>query len=601
MSGIAEVPGGEHSRPVSTSDLSAGGAKKMKAPSLFNQVMGSVRGLTPILVVLSAAVNLLLLVTAIYMLQVYDRVLSSGSYDTLLWLTVIALFAIFVYAVLEQARRLILSRASVWIDRELTAKVLEGRMMARLAGIPSPAGPREVADLRNYYRSEASLALQDAPWGLIFIAFIWSLHPALGVIALGGAVTLFSLAVLNDLLTRPKQGETSGAVRAANEAAIRYLDSGETIRPLGMARAIFDAWAKRAAAARDSEQALSERTMSVVSVSRGIRMALQVLILGAGAYLVLGGQITAGAMIAASIILGRALAPIERLTGAWRKLLGARAAKKRLAEALEDVGTEEPRVSLPKPKGLLAATGVYLTPQGVKEPVLRDINFEVSPGQCLAVVGPSGSGKSSLCRVITGAWAPSAGHMRLDGADVFSWDPEELGLHMGYLPQRIDLFPGTIAENISRFGEHDSEGVIRAAKAAGSHEMILGLPDGYETRVEPQSEQISLGQRQRIGLARALYGSPSLVVLDEPNSNLDRAGEDGLHAAITELRKAGTTVVVVSHRASILKLADLVVTLREGRIEQFGALEQRPQDATPVKKRPGVRVKPAAKTSKAEG
>ena len=574
----------------------------MKTPNLFQQVTRGVRGLTPTLVVLSAGVNVLLLVTAIYMLQVYDRVLSSGSYDTLLWLTVIALFAVLIYAILEQARRLMLGRASVWIDRELTAPVLERRMEARLAGQPSPAGPREVADLRNYYRSDAALALQDAPWGVIFVAFIWSLHPALGTIALGGALVLFGLAVLNDFLTRPKQAETAGAVRAANEAAVRYLDSGETIRPLGMARAVFDTWAEQAARARSAEQELSERTISVVSVSRGIRMGLQVLILGVGAYLVLGGQITAGAMIAASIILGRALAPIERLTGAWRKLLEARAARNRLAQALEGVGNEAPHVSLPRPQGRVVATGVHLTPPGAKESTLRDINFEMHPGQCLAIVGPSGSGKSSLCRLLTGAWATSLGHMRLDGADVFSWNPEELGQHIGYLPQRTDLFPGTVAENIGRFGKHDSDAVISAAKVAGAHEMILSLPGGYETRIDPASEQISLGQRQRIGLARALFGDPSLIVLDEPNSNLDRAGEEGLHNAIRALREKGVSIIVVSHRASILKLADLVMSLKDGRIEQFGAIEQVPQDVTPApKKTPKVRVSPAKATRGAEG
>ncbi|MBW0159148.1 type I secretion system permease/ATPase [Sedimentimonas flavescens] len=563
----------------------------------FRATMRSVHRLTPILILLSAALNLLLLVGAIYMLQIYDRVLTSGSHDTLIWLTVIAVFAIAVYAVVERSRHIILSRAAFWLDRELTAPAIRRRMEARLAGTPSQAGPREVADLRNFYRGDAVMALYDAPWGAIFILFIWALHPVLGMIALGGAGVLFGLSLLNDLLTRKQQREAMQAVHGANDLAIRYVDAGETIRPLGMGAALFDRWQGRAAIAHGREAALQERTSSIVSISRGIRLALQVMILGAGAFLVLRGDLTAGAMIAASITLGRALSPIERLTAAWRQLQAARVARTALDAALK-AGEGRTRLALHRPKGALALEGVHFAAPGSSERILKNISFAIEPGTCLAIVGPSGAGKSSLCRLLVGAWAPTAGHVRLDGADVFSWDPDELGHHIGYLPQRVDLFPGTIAENIARFGKMESDAVIAAAEAAGVHKLILRFPKGYDTVIDPSGEQISLGQRQRIGLARALYGGPSFVVLDEPNSNLDREGEECLHNAIALLKRAGASVVVVSHRASILKLADLVLALSEGQVEQFGKKGSKPQVVAETRevgavRGPRVRISPA--------
>lgn len=555
----------------------------------LDEVMTSVRRQRPGLVALSCLVNLLLLVTAIYMLQIYDRVLSSGSMDTLVWLTVVALFAVAIYGVLEQARRLILSRSAGYIDSELNAPVLRRAMEKRLAGAEPEAGVRDVTDLRNFYQSDGALAFLDAPWSVVFIAFVWMLHPVLGVILTVGALVLFAATLINDLMTRERQKEAAGSVRSANEAAVRYVDGGETIGPLGMAPAIFSRWQQRQDRARAEQQGLGEKTTTILSFTRALRLALQIMILGTGAYYVLGGEITAGAMIAASIIGARALAPIERLTAAWNRFVSARAAEGNLSNLFEGLLREPDPVRLPRPGGWLSVEDISCLPPKGGEPIIRNVGFALAAGECCAVIGPSGAGKSTLCRLIVGAWKPAAGHVRLDGADVYHWAADDLGPHIGYLPQRVELFPGTVAENIARFGETDSNAVIQAAELAGVHEMILRLPNGYETDVGPHADRISQGQRQRLGLARALFGDPALVVLDEPNSNLDEAGDKALVDALHHLKRLGRTVVIVSHRAEVLKAADTILILREGAIVKYGG---RDEILKPVAQRPSAPAAP---------
>ena len=542
-----------------------------KRDTLLTQVMRSVSSQRIGLIFLSCLVNLLLLVTAIYMLQIYDRVLSSGSFATLAWLTLIAFVAVAAYGVMDQARRLILARTASYIEKELNAPVLQFSMESRLAAKPSDAGIRDVSDLRNFYQGDGALSFLDAPWSLVFLVFIWLLHPILGLIATLGAVALLAATLLNDLLTRSRQREAAGAVRAANEAAIRYVDAGETISSLGMAPAIFGRWRQQQDAAHSEQQELSEKTTTILSFTRSLRQALQISVLGMGAYLVLGGQITAGAMIAASIITGRALAPIDRLTAAWHKFVLSRAARRKLTALFDEAANRPHQIELPRPTGILAAENLAFVPSGTNAPILHGIDFALpKPGTCCAVIGPSGVGKSTLCRMLVGIWKPTTGQVRLDGADVYSWDPNRLGAHIGYLPQTVDLFPGTVAENIARFGQTDAKNVIAAAKLAGVHEMILQLPDGYETEIGTRGDQLSLGQRQRIGLARAVFGNPSFVVLDEPNSNLDSAGDAALFHTIKQLIKAKTTTVIVSHRSEILKAAQKVLMIQDGTVAKFG-------------------------------
>lgn len=539
----------------------------------YKAVMSAVRKQYPGLVILSSAVNLLLLVTAIYMLQIYDRVLSSGSLDTLLWLTVIALFAIAIYGVLEQSRRIILARTAGHIDSELNAPVLRRAMQARLTGVEAQAGVKDVSDLRNFYNSDAVLAFLDAPWSLVFLVFIWSLHPMLGFVATVGAVVLFCATLVNDLMTRKRQRAATAEARSANEAAIRYVEGGETIGTLGMTDAIFSRWQLRQDRARNAQQNLGEVTTTILSFTRSFRLGLQVVVLGTGAYFVLAGDITGGAMIAASIIMGRAMAPIERSTAAWGRYVAASTAHRRLDSLFQTLEAEPEKIRLPRPNGKLEVENVFFSAPTTGATLLKGIQFALTSGETCVVIGASGAGKSTLCRLIVGAWAPSNGAVRLDGADVSLCESEDLGRQIGYLPQKVELFEGTVAENIARFGDMNSETIIKATTLAGAHDMILRLPDGYETDVGLHADRLPQGQRQRIGLARALFGDPPLMVLDEPNSNLDRAGDMALLTALRALHEAGRTVVVVTHRPEILKSADKLLVLREGAIENFGPCE----------------------------
>lgn len=543
--------------------------------SPFANARSVVRREAPALVVFSCLVNLLLLVSAIYMLQVYDRVLSSGSMDTLLWLTVAALAALAIYGLLEQARRVILGRAGHWLEGELSGPVMRRALHGRLAGVGPEAGLKDIADLRGFMAGDALLAFLDAPWTPVFIGFIWLVHPALGALAVAGAAILFLGALANDLLTRAAQQKTGAALRRGQVAAERFLDSAETIGPLGMTGAVLARWQEQQGGARADQQRLAETTAAILSTSRALRLGLQVMILGVGAYYVLEGKLTPGAMIAASIILGRALAPIERSIGAWRSFVAARTAHRNLEGLFAAAGAPAAKaVRLPRPHGGLMLEAVhYLAPHS-GEPILKNVSFHLAPGQTCAIIGPSGSGKSSLCRLIVGAWKPSHGHVRLDGAEVSAWAPEDLGQYLGYLPQQVELFPGTVAENIARLREVDSAAVIEAAKLAGVHELILRLPDGYQTDVGLHGGRISLGQRQRLGLARALFGDPSLVVLDEPNANLDSEGDQALMIALGQLKAQGRTVLIVTHQAQALQTADKCLVLKDGSVATFGERDQ---------------------------
>ncbi|MCA0043147.1 type I secretion system permease/ATPase [Celeribacter litoreus] len=548
----------------------------------YKDVLASVRHNYPTLVVISCIGNILLLVTSIYMLQIYDRVLTSGSLDTLLWLTALALFAIAIYGVLEQSRRLILSRSAGYIESELASPVLKRLLKTKVAGGEAEAGIRDVSDLRAFYQSDAALAFLDAPWSIVFLLFIWALHPFLGVIATLGAVVLLIASIANDRMTRARQKEAALKVRQANELALHYLDGAGTISPLGMTDAIFDRWQAFQNEARSEQQALGETTTSVLSFTRSLRLALQITILGTGAYLVLQGAITAGAMIASSIVSGRAFAPLERVTAAWARYVAAKAANERLRKLFQMIGDDAEPLRLPQPKGQLDVESIScLAPRGGKL-ILSSIGFALNAGEVCAVTGPSGAGKSTLCKMLVGAWKPAKGNVRLDGADVFEWGAEQLGPHIGYLPQKVELFPGTIAENIARFGALNSEAVIAAAKAADVHDLILRLPKGYETAVGQSGNMLSSGQRQRIALARALFGDPSLIVLDEPNSNLDREGDQALVAALMSLKARKRTVIIVSHRAEVLKTADKMLLLQDGHVVSFGDMADMLQPVKPV-------------------
>jgi ATP-binding cassette subfamily C exporter for protease/lipase len=542
----------------------------MRRSTLFDDCMAQIRGQALPLAVFSFAANLLLLVSSIYTLQVFNRVLSSGSLDTLFWLTLVVVAATAVYGVLELARRGLLTRTGAWLDTELAGPVIRRGVEARLAGVRSEAGLADVQELQSFLSGDAILAFLDAPWMPVFIAVIWLMHPVLGWLAMIGAIMLFVIAVLNDLLTRPLVQRSRAALRRSQNGAQQYLDHAETVRALGMLGPLLDRWQQARRSIRDDSERASAVTNGLTYLTKSTRLSLQILIIGAGAWLVLQGELTAGGMIAASIILSRALSPVERALGAWRSYVSARAAHSNLARLFESMRGSDTSLTLPKPVGQLTIENVHFQPPHASEPIIKRVDLFLEAGQTCGIIGPSGSGKSTLCRLMVGAWQPSTGHVRLDGADVTSWDSDRLGLHVGYLPQTVELFPGTIGQNIARMRQFDDARVIEAAMLADVHEMILRLPDGYDTDVGTHGHRLSGGQKQRVGLARALFGEPSLIVLDEPNANLDGAGEQALHAALVKLKEQGRTVLIVAHQPSVLRTADKVLVLKEGCMAAFG-------------------------------
>jgi PrtD family type I secretion system ABC transporter len=542
----------------------------MRQNTLFDDCMAQIRGQLLPLGVFSFAANLLLLVSSIYTLQVFNRVLSSGSLDTLLWLTVAVVAATVVYGILELARRGLLSRTGAWLDTELAGPVIRRCVEARLAGVRSEGGLADVQELQSFLSGDAILAFLDAPWMPVFIAVIWLMHPALGGMALAGAIILFVVAVANDLLTRSLLQRSRAALRHSQNGAQQYLDHAETVRALGMLGPLVDRWQQARRSIRNDTGRAAAVTNGLTYLTRSTRLSLQILIIGAGAWLVLKGELTPGGMIAGSIILSRALSPVERAIGAWRSYVSARTAHANLARLFAAVGNGGGALTLPKPVGQLIIESLHFQPSQASEPILKRIDLFLEAGQTCGIIGPSGAGKSTLCRLLVGAWRPSAGHVRLDGADVTSWDSDQLGLHVGYLPQSVELFPGTIGQNIARMRELDDAAVIEAARLADVHEMILRLPAGYDTDVGAHGHRLSGGQKQRIGLARALFGAPALIVLDEPNANLDPAGEHALHKSLVKLKERGCTILIVAHRPSALRTADKVLVLKEGSVAAFG-------------------------------
>lgn len=528
------------------------------------------------LVIFSLGINLLILASPIYMMQVFDRVLASGRFETLIFLTLIAGIAVFVMGIVETARGRFLIRVGNWLDHRLSGHIIASALAARLAGHGGSAQPlRDLATLRSTLASPSVNAVIDAPWVPAFIVIIWLMHPLLGLIALGAAVVLFAVALVNELLSRKALRRAGQFAIAATQSVESALRNAEVIQALGMLPALLGRYGETNAKALTAQRQAGDRGAALVGLSKSLRLFAQIVILGSGAWLVLQGQLTSGGMIAASILLGRALAPVEQSIGAWRQLVGARDAWERLTRLLAEVPPRTKGMSLPAPKGELACQQMTFIPAGNENPILRDITFELASGQVLGIIGPSAAGKSSLCKVVTGAWKPTRGHARLDGADISSWHAEELGVHLGYLPQDVELFAGTVSENIARLArEPDAAAVVAAAKTAGVHDIILSLPKGYDTEVGEAGSFLSGGERQRVGLARAFFGQPKLIVLDEPNASLDSAGEEALVEAILTAKERGSTVLLVTHQPNILLSVDTLMVLREGRIQAMGPRDE---------------------------
>jgi PrtD family type I secretion system ABC transporter len=468
----------------------------------------------------------------------------------------------------------VLGRISLWLDRTLARGVLEASVGETLAGRPVGAqAMADLAQLRGFINSQAIFPIFDAPWTPIFVAVIWLLHPWLGILALVNAGLLFGLALANEVTTRAPLAGAGQAWLAGQRSYETALRNAEVVQAMGMLPALLARWQGDHERVLRCQQEAGDRTGWIYGASKFVRLLVQVAILGLGAYLVLQGDLTGGGMIASSILLGRALAPVEQAIGAWQSLVAARAGSERLRRLFERQPVGAAAMELTVPEGNISVEQLgYKAADG--RPILKDISWELVAGEVMAVVGPSASGKSTLCRLLTGVWPPDDGHVRLDGAEVHQWDRVAFGRHVGYLPQDVELFAGSVRDNIARMTDAPDAAVIDAARLAGVHEMILRLPEGYATEVGAQGATLSGGQRQSIGLARAMFGAPRVVVLDEPSASLDQVGENAVLDAIGRLKARGCTVILVVHRPRLLTHVDKVLVLSEGAGVLFGPRDQ---------------------------
>ena len=520
----------------------------------------------------SAVINLLMLAPALYMLQVYDRVLASGNLMTLLMLTLMILGLFALMGALEWVRSQVVIRLGTQMDMRLNQRVYDAAFEAQLR-TASPAAGQALSDLtrlRQFATGNALFAFFDAPWFPVYLFVIFMFSPWLGLLALGGAVVLMLLAWINQRVSHgPLKAASEWSVEATQQASA-HLRNSEAIEAMGMLDTLRERWLAQHTAFLTQQNLASEKTATVSAWSKGVRLALQSLVLGLGAWLAVQGQITAGMMIAGSILMGRVLSPIDQLIGVWKQWSSARLAYQRLEALLQAYPPRPRRMALPTPTGELSVEQLGACAPGTRRATLANLSFALPAGQVLGVIGPSGCGKSTLARLLVGVWQPVTGKVRLDGADLSQWDKHQLGPHLGYLPQDIQLFAGTIAHNIARFAEVNADKVLAAAQMAGVHELILQLPQGYDTVLGDSGAGLSGGQKQRIGLARAVYGLPAVIVLDEPNSNLDDAGEQALLQAITRLKTLKRTLILITHKPNVLTLTDQLLILREGQLQAFG-------------------------------
>lgn len=525
----------------------------------------------------SLFVNVLLLVPSFYMLAVYDKVVTSGSESTLLMLTLIVVFLFLVMGGLEWVRSQILIATSTRLDRLLGGRVFDGVFAETLASGGRTASAQPLGDLlqvRQFLTGTGLFAFFDAPWMPIYLVLMFLFHPWFGVMAVVSAVILAGLAIWNELATRGGLQEANRVSAEASQFTQRNLRNAEAVAAMGMQNRLRARWQAKQTEVLDLQSRASGRAGLINMLSKTYRLTMQSLVLGLGAYLSIHKEITPGLMISGSILMGRALAPLDQMIANWRGFLQARDAYTRLGRLLAAQPAREPPMPLPDPAGHLTVEQLVVALPGAAEPVLKGISLDLPAGIQLAVIGPSGSGKSTLLRAMLGLVPIARGNVRVDGAEVKLWDREHLGRFVGYLPQDVELLDGTVSENIARFGEIDPAKVVAAARAAGIHEMILKLPQGYDTPLATGGGPLSAGQRQRVGLARALHGDPPLVVLDEPNSNLDQAGDAALAETLRGLRENGSTVIVVSHRANLLGQADRILMLADGQAALYGPRDE---------------------------
>ncbi|MPW17645.1 type I secretion system permease/ATPase [Paraburkholderia sp. CNPSo 3157] len=522
--------------------------------------------------IFSMFINLLMLVPSLYMLQVYDRVIPSRNGVTLAMLTLMMFGMYGLSAALEYVRSFIVIRVGAKLDMQLNSRVYTASFESNLKRQGTNAGQslNDLTTIRQFVTGNALFAFFDAPWFPVYLIVIFAFNLWLGLFAVAGSAVLVALAVVNERVSRQPLADATQLSIRSTALATSNLRNAQVIEAMGMLPDLLSRWSVLNTGFLARQAEASEKAALVGNITKFVRLSLQSLVLGLGALLAIRGQVTSGMMIAGSILMGRALSPLEMVISVWRQWNAAKSAYNRLVDLLDANPARRVGMTLPAPSGSLALEGVSAAPPGIRVPVLQNLNFSIEAGDVVGVIGPSASGKSTLARLLVGVWPAALGTVRLDGADIYQWNKDQLGPHIGYLPQDIELFGGTIAENIARFGQIDSAKVIEAARLAGVHDMILRLPQGYDTPVGDGGSGLSGGQKQRIGLARALYGNPALIVLDEPNSNLDEMGEAALRHAIDQLRQAGKTVVLITHRTSIIAATTKLLLLVEGQLRLYG-------------------------------
>ena len=525
----------------------------------------------------SLFVNVLLLVPSIYMLAVYDRVLSSNSESTLLMLTLIVVFLFLVMGGLEWIRSQILITTSTRLDQLLGERVFNSIFTLALASGGKTASAQPLSDLlqlRQFLTGNGLFAFFDAPWLPIYLALMFLFHFWFGVTAVVSAFVLIGLAIWNEVSTRANLNQANRETIEANQLTQSNLRNVEAIEVMGMLPHMRQRWQQKQLSVIALQAQASAKGGLITALSKTFRMTVQSLVLGLGAYLAIHKQISPGLVISGSILLGRALAPLDLMIASWRGFQAARQSYGRLNILLAQIPNRQTPMILPVPKGDIRLDNVSIAPAGIQHPILKGISLVIDPGMLVGLIGPSASGKSTLARAILGIYLPVTGSVRLDGTEIHHWDRAQLSTYVGYLPQDVELLDGTISENIARFGEIDPEKVVAAAQAAGIHEMVQHLPDGYQTRLVGNGQLLSVGQRQRVGIARALYGEPKLIVLDEPNSNLDQAGEAALMVTLANLKKKGASVIIITHRPNILSLTDKIAMLVNGQLAFYGPRDE---------------------------
>ena len=520
----------------------------------------------------SMFINILMLVPPLYMLQLYDRVLGSRSQDTLIMLTLIVVVLFITMGLLEVVRSRVLVRVGNKLDSMLSQRIFDNlfELERKAPGRSSSMPLNDLTQVRQFMTGNGLFAFFDAPWMPIYIIVLFIFHPAFGFFAIFAAIVLVGITVANEYSTKEKLAEANNLSRASTIYVDSNIRNAEVVNAMGMRNNISKIWADKYYGFLNAQNIASDSAGVWSNLSKSLRVMFQSLILGLGAYLAINMEVTPGMMIAASIIMGRALAPLDLIIGSWKGFSSARSSYERIEGLLNDFPKDKEYMQLPAPKGEITLENVVVIPPSGTVPSLKGISMRIEKGDVVGIIGPSAAGKSSLARVMLGLWPLTNGVARIDKADISQWNREDLGQYVGYLPQDIELFEGTVSQNIARFGEVEPEKVVEAATKAGVHEMILKLHEGYDTKIGPGGASLSGGQRQRIGLARALYNNPVFIVLDEPNSNLDDVGEAALVEAIKTLRAGGTTVVIITHRTNVLQATNKLALINNGVLELYG-------------------------------